>query len=67
MINTVERIKSAIVSLPEGEYSNLRKWFTERDWSLWDKQIVDDSNSGKLDFLVQEAFEERDKGKLKEL
>jgi hypothetical protein len=63
----VDEIKSAIESLPEEEFVELREWFSEKDWERWDKQIEIDSNSGKLDFLVEEAFEEKRRGKLKDL
>lgn len=33
----------------------------------WDKQIKSDSDSGKLDFLINEALDEKEKGNLKEL
>jgi len=43
--------------LPKQEYVNLRHWFAEKDWKIWDKQIKEDSNSGsgKLNFLAKEA------------
>ena len=63
----VEEIKAAIESLPEKEFVRLRQWFSEKDWQEWDKQIARDSESGKLDFLIKEAIDEKDKGKLKGL
>jgi hypothetical protein len=45
----------------------LREWFAERDWEKWDKQIEVDSKSKKLDFLIKEARDEKEKGKLKEI
>jgi len=63
----VEEIKAAIESLPEEEFIRLRQWFSEKDWQEWDKQIARDSGSGKLDFLIKEAMEEKDEGKLKDL
>ncbi len=51
----IDKLKSDIATLPEQDYTNLRDWFLERDWSLWDKKIKDDSKSGKLDFLIAEA------------
>ena len=39
----------------------------KKDWEKWDKQIEADSKSGKLDFLIAEALEEKEKGTLKEL
>lgn len=66
-MSRVEEIEAAIESLSEEEYVRLRKWFSEKDWAKWDRQIEADSDSGKLDFLVREALNEKDKGMLKEL
>jgi len=66
-MSTVEEILRSIESLSEEEFTRLRQWFSERDWGKWDKQIEVDSESGKLDFLVKEAHDEKAKGKLKEL
>lgn len=62
-----QEIQTAIESLPREEYVRLRQWFSERDWEQWDKQIEADSEEGRLDFLIQEAFEEKAKGRLKGL
>ena len=64
---TVDEIKTAIESLPEKEFSELREWFSEKDWEKWDRQIESDSESGKLDFLIEEALEEKRTGKLRDL
>lgn len=66
-MSKVEKIQAAIESLSEEEYARLRQWFSERDWEKWDRQIEADSASGKLDFLIKEARDEKAKGKLKEL
>jgi hypothetical protein len=58
----VESIQLAILSLFPEEYAQLRQWFAERDWEQWDKQIAEDSASGKLDFLIEEAMTEKAKG-----
>jgi hypothetical protein len=63
----VQQIQEAIEALPREEYVRLRNWFTERDWKQWDKQIEEDSEAGRLDFLIEEALEEKTKGRLKEL
>lgn len=66
-MSKVEDIQTEIESLSEDEYSRLRNWFSEKDWEKWDRQIEVDSESGKLDFLVKEAHEEKAKGQLKEI
>jgi len=63
----LEEIQVAVESLPYEEYSRLRQWFSERDWEKWDRQIEADSESGKLDFLIEEALNEKAKGILEEL
>lgn len=63
----VEDIEAAIESLSEEEYARFRRWFSERDWQKWDRQIETDAESGKLDFLIKEAFDEKKNGKLREL
>lgn len=64
---TVEEIKTAISSLPEKEYISLRNWFSEKDWVKWDRNIEKDSESGKLDFLIEEALNEKSRGTLRDL
>ncbi len=66
-MSKVDEIKDAIESLPEEEYVQLRHWFSEKDWQKWDRQLEANVASGKLDFLVKEAFEAKKQGKLKNL
>ena len=66
-MENLERIKEEIESLPENDFIQLRKWFSEKDWAKWDRQIEEDSMSGKLDFLMREALEDKGKGKLRDI
>jgi len=63
----IEEIEATIESLSEDEYTRLREWFYEMDWRKWDRQIEVDSASGKLDFLLREAIDEKANGNFKEL
>lgn len=63
----VDAIKQAIESLPDDDFAELRKWFSEKDWAKWDRRIETDSRSGELDFLAEEACDEKSKRKLQEL
>ncbi len=63
----VQEIQAAIEALPREEYARLREWFAQRDWDLWDRQIEADSENGRLDFLIKEAREGKNKGKLKDI
>ncbi len=58
-MSNVAEIKTAIEVLPEEDYVQLRQWFSEKDWQRWDRQIEADSESGKLDFLIKEALNEK--------
>jgi hypothetical protein len=51
----VHDIQLAIESLSDEEYASLRRWFSERDWAKWARQIETDSAEVKLDFLINEA------------
>ena len=66
-MTTIEEIQDAVISLPVEEYRRLRDWFLEREWEQWDRQILADSDSGDLDFLVKEAMEEKHLGELRDL
>ena len=66
-VSTVEDIQAAIQALAPGEYARLRRWFSERDWEEWDRQIERDSASGKLGFLFEELRQEKAKRTLREL
>ena len=61
----VENIESIIEKLTEDEFKELRQWFMDKEWHKWNKQIEKDSEEGKLDFLIKEALEEKNQGKLK--
>lgn len=66
-MSKVKEIKETIESLPEQEYKELLRWFTEKDREKWGRQIAEDAKSGKLDFLVKQAKEAKAKNKLREL
>ena len=63
----IEELEIVVDSLPEEEYRRFRRWFLERDWDKWDKQIAEDSTSGKLDILIQEASRAKINNKIKNL
>ena len=66
-MSRVEELQTAIASLTPEEYTRLRQWFAERDWEQWDRQIEEDAQAGKLDFLIEEAMTEKAQGRLREL
>lgn len=66
-MSTVEEIQSAIQSLPHSEYMELITWIHKKDWEEWDQQIEEDSDSGKLDFLLAEAEAAKKDNTLKDI
>ncbi len=66
-MSRIAKIQQEILDLPQADYAQLRQWFSELDWEKWDRQIESDSDAGRLDFLITEALEEKEKGTLKEL
>ncbi len=65
-MDRVEEIEAAIASLPPEEFRRIAQWFYERERRLWDEQLDNDSSSGKLDFLFEEADSESAQGLLRE-
>lgn len=63
----IEQIETFIASLPEDEYVQVRRWFLDRDWEKWDREIEADSAAGKLNFLLREAAEAKKTDRLKDL
>lgn len=66
-MSRIAKIQQEILALPQADYMQLRQWFSELDWEKWDRQIELDSDAGKLDFLISEALEEKEKGTLQDL
>lgn len=66
-MGSVADIQKAILSLPETEYVQLRQWFNELDSERWDRQIEEDSENGKLDFIAAEVLEAKREGTLQDL
>jgi len=63
----IEQLEMAVTSLPEEEYVQFRRWFLERDWEKWDREIEADSMAGKLDFLLHEAADGKKNSRLRDL
>ena len=64
-MTTIEELEKAVETLPETQYGEFRRWFLDRDWKIWDFQISNDSQTGKLDFLIAEAHDAKRANKLK--
>jgi hypothetical protein len=67
IMSQIEMLEQTIKQLSPGERAAFRSWFIEFDASEWDRQIEMDSETGKLDSLVQSAVEEHKAGKTKRI
>jgi hypothetical protein len=56
---SIEEIESAIKTLPKEELTKFDQWYQTFLEDQWDQQIRRDVQAGKLDFLLEEARQER--------
>lgn len=42
----LEALERVIANLQEEDYRQFRRWFLERDWERWDRQIIADTRAG---------------------
>ena len=66
-MSNVNEIENAIKSLTLQELAEFRQWYTAFDSDMWDQQIAMDTESGRLDFLLDEALEDIREGRTKVL
>ena len=66
-MSTLEKVKSIIIELPDAERRRLYEWLDGLEEADWDRQIEDDSKSGKLDPLIRQADEDIGAGRYKDL
>ena len=63
----IELLEKHIAALDDSSFSKLRDWINALDQARWDKQLADDSNAGKLDFLIETALAEYQAGKTRDI
>ena len=59
---SVAEIESAIAQLPAKEVAELMAWLQNYHEQVWDRQIEDDLEAGRLDKLLAEVDEEHRAG-----
>lgn len=62
-MNRVEKIEGQVKELTGEELARFRAWFAEYDWSVWDQELEQDVERGKLDELADEALAEHEAGR----
>lgn len=66
-MSRVEQLEQRITELNPAEFKELRAWFERYDAELWDRQIEDDSKSGKLRSLIDKALADDASGRSTDL
>lgn len=66
-MTTVLEIEEAVAHLPKPDLSKFRAWFNEFDAVTWDQEFEADVQSGKLDWLADQALDDLNKGLCTEL
>jgi hypothetical protein len=66
-MSQVEMLEQTVKKLSPDELAAFRSWFIEFDAVEWDRQLEVDSETGKLDKLVQGAVDEHKAGKTKRI
>jgi hypothetical protein len=65
-MSRVEEIERAIQELSCDEFARIAQRVHAIEQERWDAELDRDASSGKLDFLIAEAQEDRKQGRLKD-
>ena len=66
-MSTITEIEEAVRGLSREQLKEFRHWFAEFASDAWDREIEEDANAGKLDWLAAEALEEHRQGRTRPL
>ena len=66
-MTTVEEIEEAIGKLSEQQFRELLRRMKARAAEAWDRQIEEDAEAGRLDFLLEELEDDIAAGRTKPL
>lgn len=67
MVKSIYEIKQAIEQLTHADRQALFAWQEQHFDDVWDRQMREDSESGRLDFLIDQAIAEDEAGETKSL
>jgi len=66
-MSILEQVEATILTLPLNEFQQLRQWFFDIDYQLWDQQLEQDILEGNLDALGEEAIADFKAGHCREI
>jgi hypothetical protein len=64
-MTVLEHIETQVQQLSPSDFAKFRAWFQEYAWQEWDRQIEQDSKSGKLKALAEKALADHAAGRTK--
>jgi len=65
-MSRVEEIERAIQELSSDEFARIAQRVHALELKRWDAELDRDASSGKLDFLIAEARDDREQGRLRD-
>jgi len=60
---SIQELEQAVTQLSVEELSEFAQWFSEFHHEEWDKQIVADSEAGRLNALIEQAHQHFESGR----
>lgn len=66
-MDIVADLEQTIAHLPSEDFLKLGRWFDEQRNQRWDRQMLQDAESGALDFLTAELDMHLSKGEVRPL
>ena len=63
----VKDIEEAVAELNREEFTEFSQWFSKYQAAIWDEQIREDLDKGRLDDILNEVDEEYKSGNVKPL
>jgi len=57
-MKNIQQLEKEVSQLKPSELAEFRAWFEKFDGEVWDKQFENDSGSGKLDELANQAVKD---------
>lgn len=64
---TIEELERAVRQLPPEDLAAFRAWFADFDAEVWDRELEEDIQAGRLDALADEALDDLREGRCTDL
>ncbi len=64
---SLQELECAVSNLDAEESKAFREWFAEYDAAQWDRQIEEDSRTGRFDAMIDEALKDHHTGRSTDL